>query len=581
MGERAILGRLSALLLTLAAMAAGPLLARLMTGRPRVEAFGDGLVQVAVGGLLLVHVVPFGLATAGWPAALALAAGIAGGVFAHRLPGAERAAGALAIVALVIHGLIDGAALAGEELLGWAVVLHTLPAGLATWRIGRARGGLPLAIGLLAASAISTTAGWVATEHLSAALPEAAFGVAQCLVAGALLHVLGHLGEGEEQRIAGVGALFGVLLVAVIGAGHPVESLYAEELGAGRALWVLLAASAPVLLVGYLVAGALHAFTHVPTSWLRRGPFGAALAGALLAVPVPVCSCGALPVYRKLLAQGAPAAAGLAFLVAGPELGAGALLMSVPLLGWSFTGVRALAAAVAAVAAGALVGRSLEPTALRPTRGEATWREAVRYGFGELVEHTAPWILAGLGVAALAEPLLDPDVLSRIPTPLAVIGAVVIGVPSYVCAAGATPLLAVLVHKGLAPGAALAFLIVGPAMNLTTLGALRRLHGPRVAQGFAVVVVAVALVVGFGVGGVPVPALHSMTPGPIAIVSAVVLIGVFAVSLVRTGPAGFLEPLVHPHHEHPHVHGPGCKHDHGPPPVVDLRGAQLTFFREP
>src|SRR5262245_2778239 len=99
------------LLLALLAIAAAPLLDAGLRGRPAASGFADGLVQVVVGGILLAHVVPSGLAEAGWPALFALAAGALGGVAAHRVPGGERSAGVLAVGALLVHALIDGAAL--------------------------------------------------------------------------------------------------------------------------------------------------------------------------------------------------------------------------------------------------------------------------------------------------------------------------------------------------------------------------------------------------------------------------------------------------------------------------------------
>ena len=54
-----------------------------------------------------------------------------------------------------------------------------------------------------------------------------------------------------------------------------------------------------------------------------------------------------------------------------------------------------------------------------------------------------------------------------------------LAVPSYVCASSATPLAAVLLAKGISPGAVLCGLLLGPATNLATLAWLRRAYGPR------------------------------------------------------------------------------------------------------
>ncbi|MES2644174.1 MAG: permease [Myxococcota bacterium] len=599
---------MTTLLLSLLAMAVAPLLDRAVGARPRVAGFADGLIQVVVGGILLVHVLPFGLATAGWPALFALGGGAMVGVLAHRIPGGERSAGALAVLALLLHAGIDGAALAtpdthghdaGEGMLAWAVVLHTVPVGLATWRISRQRAGAAFAFGLLVATAAVTTAGWLTADTVFHGASPAALGLAQCAVAGALLHVLGHAGEGLPRRPAGWGGLVGVGIVILLVLGDPIPLPHAGELGAESALVTLLLASAPALLLGYLAAGALHAFAPAPlVRWLNvprdppeaaapahaaHGPvarLGAAARGAFVGVPVPVCSCGALPVYRGLLARGAPPAAALAFLVAGPEVGVGTVFVSVPLLGGEITALRVAGAVVVALVVGLVVAPVIRRGAPQPTpapraRPEAFGarvRGALRFGLVDVVDHTAPWVLVGLGIAALAEPLLAGDAMAALPGPLAVVAAALVGIPAYVCASGATPLVAVLLHKGLSTGAALAFLVTGPATNVATFVLLRRLHGARVAAAFGGVVTLVAVGLGLAVDhllpALSAPALHATSlqvKGPFEIACAVGVLALFAAALVRNGAAGFLEPLLHPHAHADAEEGRGGRggHEHG------------------
>ncbi|MFN7146586.1 MAG: permease, partial [Myxococcota bacterium] len=413
------------------------------------------------------------------------------------------------------------------------------------------------------------------------------------------LHVLGHVGEDSPRRTAGWGALAGAVIVGVLTAEHPLPRSHPAELEAGRALVTLLLSVAPALLLGYLAAGALHAFGPAAVGgWLggagpRAGRLGAALRGTFAGLVVPVCACGTLPTYRRLLEAGAAPAAGLAFLVAGPEMGVGAVLVSLPLLGAELTAVRIGAATVVALVTGLVVARWAErpeaalgvPSA-RPRRPRGAplaaaerpgplrdrAREALRFGLVETVDHTAPWVLAGLGVAVLTEPLLPTDALVGAPDPLVVLAAALLGVPAYVCASGVTPLVAVLLHKGLSTGAAVAFLLTGPATNLVALAALRRLHGPAAARAFGLTVTAAAVALGLLVDhllpGAAAPALHTAAERPFDVVdgvAAAALVVLFAASLVRNGAAGFLEPLLQPHgHDEDDGDGPagGHRHDH-------------------
>ena len=175
-----------------------------------------------------------------------------------------------------------------------------------------------------------------------------------------------------------------------------------------------------------------------------------------------------------------PASAAIGFLVATPELGLDAILISIPLLGPELTGVRLIAAFVVAYAVAVFVGRGLRSIAPMEQHSDSTppppvqtrLKNGVHFGLVELFDHTFPWVLAGLLVAAWAEPILNESVFATIPSYLQVPLFAIIGIPVYVCASGSTPLAAIAIHKGISPGAAIAFLIAGPATNVTTFGIL-------------------------------------------------------------------------------------------------------------
>src|SRR5262249_2353500 len=140
-------------------------------------------------------------------------------------------------------------------------------------------------------------------------------------------------------------------------------------------------------------------------------------------------------------------------------------------------------------------------------------RQGLRYGLVEVVDHVGPWLVAGLAVAALIEPLLAAPWLTHLPWGLDVLLFTLLGMPAYVCASGAPPLAAVLIANGVSPGAAIAFLLSGPGTNVTCFGVLSKLHGRRVAAFFGAAMVVVGMIVGLGVnllverGAVAVPTL--------------------------------------------------------------------------
>ena len=165
-----------------------------------------------------------------------------------------------------------------------------------------------------------------------------------------------------------------------------------------QTLSVLLVESAPALLLGYALAGVVpFILTASRTAALGRGSrLMQSLRGVAFGLPLPVCSCGVLPLYESLIRRGAPAVAAMAFFVATPELGLDAVLLSVPLLGTSLTVARVIAAFVVAVLVALLVGwRATTPFEHTTQASEAVneqpisqrVRAGLRFGFVEVFDH--------------------------------------------------------------------------------------------------------------------------------------------------------------------------------------------------
>src|SRR5690349_21445314 len=157
------------LLATLAALAAGPALYAAARSSARTLAFLDGFVLVSIAGLVVLEVVP-GTFTEGGPWSLAfLLAGLFGPTLLERaFRQAERqahiAALALAVVGLVFHALADGVVLAPGGGTDWAlpaaVVVHSIPVGMAVWWLLAPNFGFgPPLVALLAMGA-GTVAGY-------------------------------------------------------------------------------------------------------------------------------------------------------------------------------------------------------------------------------------------------------------------------------------------------------------------------------------------------------------------------------------------------------------------------------------
>lgn len=568
-----------------AALGLGPAVLALARQWPLLLGFVDGFVLASVGGVVAADVLPDALRHGGVTALALVFAGLLGPGFLearlHKAAAAVHAAAMAAGVAgLALHAGLDGAALAGARAGGdlglpTAVLLHRLPEGLTIWWLVAPAYGRWAGAGVLAAVAAATAAGLGLAESAAGWADAGALAWLQALVAGSLLHVVVHRTEhvtsaGAPVRAgnaaAGVGALAGLGVLAAVLQHHAPGDGHAAD---AETFWDLARESAPPLLLAYAAAGLVQALLPAGSvRWLAQGSrLGQAVRGALFGLPLPVCSCGVVPVYRSLVLQGVPAAAGLAFLIATPELGLDAVLLSVPLLGVPMAIARVVAAAAVAVTAGWLLawltdsgwtGPALRhELAAHGATGAATaplWqrvRAGLASGFGEMVDHTGPWVLVGLAVAALGQPLFAHTSAERLPAALAVPLWALLGVPMYVCASGATPLVAVLLAAGGSPGAGLAFLLTGPATNLSTFGVLAQLHGRRLAAAFMATMAALAVLAGYVVhailAGYRPPPLHDTAHshgGGLADWALACMALLLLASVLRQGPRGFVGQII-------------------------------------
>jgi uncharacterized membrane protein YraQ (UPF0718 family) len=305
--------------------------------------------------------------------------------------------------------------------------------------------------------------------------------------------------------------------------------------------WELLREAGPYMLAGFFLAGVARAFlpASAVVKWLGKANMASVLRAAAVGVPLPLCSCGVIPMAAALRREGASKGAVSSFVISTPESGADSILATYALLDVPMTVVRPVAAFVTAFAAGAaelLFGRpepapspkveaescgcdddEAEEAAVERNRPGLAARVAsgLRYAFGEMFEDMAIYLLAGFLVAGVLAALVPPAfVAERLAAPgLQIIALVVLGAPIYVCATAATPIAAVLVAKGVSPGAALAFLLAGPATNAAGLAVLTKYLGRRSVVIYLVTIILCAVAAGFalnafydGFGLVPVAA---------------------------------------------------------------------------
>jgi len=272
-------------------------------------------------------------------------------------------------------------------------------------------------------------------------------------------------------------------------------------LGILRESWNLLAEMAPYLIIGFIFAGILHVFISVQriAKHLGGASFSSVLKATLFGIPLPLCSCGVIPAVASLRRSGASKGATLAFLISTPTTGVDSILATYSLLGPVFTLYRIAASFIAGLVAGLGANvfdrRSTEEESTKEPRcavcGEpddghdhgfgARLRAMIAYSFGELVADIGKWLLIGILIGGVISYFLPAGLITTyLGSPiLQMLVMLALSVPLYICATGSLPIAAALIMKGISPGAALVFLIAGPATNAVTVTVVSKTLGRR------------------------------------------------------------------------------------------------------
>ena len=137
--------------------------------------------------------------------------------------------------------------------------------------------------------------------------------------------------------------------------------------------WMILVESSLWLIIGFAIAGAVHAI--IPRQWMLKhlsgGGFWPIAKAALLGIPLPLCSCSVIPVAAGLRAQGASKGASAAFAISTPQTGE----ESIPITWALFGPVYAITRPIVAVITGLIAGLLIDATGKKELERESTHDE--------------------------------------------------------------------------------------------------------------------------------------------------------------------------------------------------------------
>lgn len=242
------------------------------------------------------------------------------------------------------------------------------------------------------------------------------------------------------------------------------------------------------------------AFTGTPLLMIGLG----ALAGGIS----PFCSCGVIPLIAALLAMGVPLSAVMAFWLASPIMDPSMFVLTAGMISFEFAAAKAIAAIGLGVFGGTIVHILMKNGALADPLREGFgnggcggakirkpkpiiwrfWTESERRAsFGNTALTTTLFLAKWLTLAFILESLMLAWVPAETVTAaiggeslMPIIAATLVGVPAYLNGYAALPLVGRLMEQGMAPGAAMAFLVAGGVTSIPAAMAVWALARPQV-----------------------------------------------------------------------------------------------------
>ena len=284
-----------------------------------------------------------------------------------------------------------------------------------------------------------------------------------------------------------------------------------------KEIFDLINSMAPYLLLGFLLAGLMHAF--VPQNLYRRylggNSFRSVLNAALLGIPLPLCSCGVIPTAMSLRKEGASKGATVSFLISTPQTGVDSIIATYSLIGLPFALLRPLAALVTSLFGGCLVNRFddkdvCSTSCAAPSESvdggvRVSFRQrlqsAFRYAFVEMMQDIGKWLLLGLVVAGLITVFVPDSFFALFADKplLSMLLVLAFAVPMYLCATGSIPIAVALMLKGLSPGTALVLLMAGPAVNVASMLVISKVMGKKTLLFYLLSIVSGAIAFGLAI----------------------------------------------------------------------------------
>ena len=271
----------------------------------------------------------------------------------------------------------------------------------------------------------------------------------------------------------------------------------------------------PYLMVGFLIAGFLSVVLTVEkiSKYLGKQNFKSIFLASLFGVPIPLCSCGVIPVTAYLRKHGASKASATSFLISTPQTGIDSIMVTYGMLGPLMAIYRPIIAFISGIIGGLLINvtdknksgevstSDCEKDCCDEYDKNSKILSALHYGFVRLPLDIINPLVVGLILSAFISVFIEPGFfIDTINIGTGLTGMLVmllISIPLYTCATASIPLAFVFHTSGFSMGAILVFLMAGPATNITTIVVTLNTLGKRSTFIYLMTIIIAALLSGY------------------------------------------------------------------------------------
>ena len=253
--------------------------------------------------------------------------------------------------------------------------------------------------------------------------------------------------------------------------------------------WNLSIEMAPFLLLGFLLSGFLSIFIskEIIKKHLSNKSKYAVIKSVILGIPLPVCSCGVIPLAASLREKGASKGSTASFVASTPQTGIDSIIITYDMIGITFALIRVFVAFISGIITGLIVDifKSNENNYCLTENNfndykKANIKEGLKYAFYYLPKSLFKPLIIGILFASLISTFFKENYfISYNSTFTEIIFISLISIPMYICSTASVPLALSFINLGISPGAVLIFLIIGPATNTITLTTLWKIIGKK------------------------------------------------------------------------------------------------------